>query len=175
MKNKQKPVSNLIKKQFVDYSQYKDRNYLIVSDKDRFIDENNKNWVDAYADYRTSAKGGNYRVLKVNINDIYDQFGYGIDRHNIALNNFIIYFKDKFTNPDYVFIIGKGLEYNEIRTNQQLDENKGLFFVPTYGLPGSDNLLAARSGKSYPDLPIGRIAAVDYHQIASYLSKVKKY
>ncbi len=170
-----KPVSNLIKKQFVDYSQYKDRNYLIVSDKDRFIDENNKNWVDAYADYRTSAKGGNYRVLKVNINDIYDQFGYGIDRHNIALNNFIIYFKDKFTNPDYVFIIGKGLEYNEIRTNQQLDENKGLFFVPTYGLPGSDNLLAARSGKSYPDLPIGRIAAVDYHQIASYLSKVKKY
>ncbi len=170
-----RPVSSLTKKQFVDYSQYKDRNYLIVSDKDRFIDGNSNNWVETYADYRTSVKGGSYRVLTVNINDIYDQFGYGIDRHNIALNNFIIYFKDHFTNPDYVFIIGKGLEYNEIRTSQQLNDNKDLFYVPTYGFPGSDNLLAARSGKSYPDLPIGRIAAKNYHQIASYLSKVKKY
>ncbi len=170
-----KVISSLTKKQFIDYSQYMDRNYLIISDKDRFIDGNNKNWVDAYADYRISDKGGNYRVLTVNINDIYDQFGYGINRHNIALNNFIIYFKDHFTNPDYVFIIGKGLEYNEIRTSQQLNDNQDLFYVPTYGFPGSDNLLAARSGKYYPDLPIGRIAARNYHQIASYLSKVKKY
>ncbi len=170
-----KNVTGLQKVEFVDYLQYKDKNYIIISDENRFVDDNNTNWVEEYADYRSSPEGGSYKPFIVDIHNIYNQFGYGIDRHNIALNNFLVYLKDHFTNPKYVFIIGKGLEYNEIRTKNQLEENKDLFFIPTFGYPGSDNLLGARFNKNYSAIPIGRIAVRNYQQIETYLNKVKKH
>ncbi len=170
-----KIVSGLAKETFIDYTLYSDKDYIIISDKSRFVDDNNKNWIEEYSDYRSSTKGGSHKTLIVDIKDIYNQFGYGINRHNIALNNFIIYIKDNFSNPEYIFIIGKGLEYNEMRTEEQLSENKGLFIVPTFGYPGSDNLVASRYKKDYPELPIGRLAAKNYLQVALYLQKIKKY
>ncbi len=170
-----KTIQSLKKVEFVDYLQDKDKNYIIVSDKDKFVDESNTNWVEEYAGYRSSTQGGSYKTLLVNINNIYNQFGYGIDRHNIALNNFIIYLKDHFINPEYIFIIGKGLEYNEMRTASLIDENKDLYIVPTFGYPGSDNLLAARFNKNYAEIPIGRIAVKNHQQIQTYLNKVKKH
>ncbi len=170
-----KNVTGLKKVEFIDYLQNKDKNYIIISDKNRFVDDNNTNWVEEYANYRSSPEGGSYNTFIADIHNIYNQFGYGIDRHNIALNNFIVYLKDHFTNPEYVFIIGKGLEYNEIRTKNQLEENKDLFIIPTFGYPGSDNLLGARFNKNYSAIPIGRIAVRNYQQIETYLNKVKKH
>ena len=170
-----KSVTGLHKVEFIDYLQDKNKNYIIISDKNRFVDDNNTNWVEEYANYRSSPEGGSYKTFIADIHNIYNQFGYGIDRHNIALNNFIIYLKDHFTDPRYVFIIGKGLEYNEIRTKDQLEENKSLFFIPTFGYPGSDNLLGARFNKNYSAIPIGRIAVRNYQQIETYLNKVKKH
>lgn len=172
---KVKSVSALVKTEFYDFLQLKDKNYIILSDKDKFIDENQKNWVEEYANYRSSLEGGNYNTTIVNVKDIYDQFGYGISRHSQGLNNFLIYVKDNFTNPEYIFIIGKGLEYSEIRTKAQLEEVGGYFHVPTFGYPGSDNLLTARYNSDYPELPIGRIAAKTHDQIRMYLDKVKSY
>lgn len=170
-----KEVNKIEKINFFDYLQVKDKNYIIVSDKDRFVDESGKNWVDEYSNYRSSVEGGSHKTYIVNIHDIYDQFGYGVDRHVIGLNNFLIYLKDKFINPEYIFIIGKAIEYSEIRTEEQRNNLNNLFFVPTYGYPGSDNLLVARYKKDYPVLPIGRIAARDYNGIEKYLNKVKRH
>jgi len=176
--NVQKSISQIesIKKvEFVDFLQLSDKNYIILTDKGKFIDENQVDWVEEYANYRSSVIGGSFKTLIVDVNDIYNQFGYGIDRHVQGVNNFIIYLKDNFVNPEYIFIIGKGLEYNEMRTESQLAESKGYFFVPTFGYPGSDNLLGARFGQDFSDIPIGRIAVKNYEQINTYLDKVKKH
>ena len=74
-------------------------------------------------------------------------------------------------NMSHVFIIGKGREYAAYRTEAQ-KENDPFFFVPTYGFPGSDNLLVADWGNTSPNVPIGRIAARNTDQIRIYLNKV---
>ncbi len=167
-------ISSIDKVEFKNYQQYEDKNYIIISDLDAFIDGSGTNWVSEYENYRSSEEGRGFNTLSVDIDDIYENFGYGISNHSQAINNFIIYLKDHFTNPEYIFIIGKGLEYNYIRTQEQLDDPANKFFIPTYGSPGSDNLLASRYNTDTPVIAIGRIAVRDYSQIEQYLNKVKK-
>jgi len=170
-----KNIDDLELTKFHNFLQDKDKNYIIITAKNAFIDDNNTNWVTEYENYRSSAEGGNFKTLVVDVQDIYDQFGYGVNRHAQGMNNFIIFIKDFFDSPEYIFLIGKGLEYNEIRTNDQLNDPLNTFFVPTYGFPGSDNLFAARYNTNYPVLAIGRIAAKNWQQIKNYLDKVKKH
>lgn len=170
-----KNISVLNKMNFIDFNNFTDKNYLIITDKSRFNDENQINWVDEYVKYRESAQGGNHKALVVNVQDIYDQFGYGISRHSQALNNFAIFYKDFFTNPEYIFLMGKGLEYDEVRTTEDLETNKSYFIVPTYGYPGSDNLLAARYNVNHQEMAVGRIAAKNHEHIRIYLEKVKSF
>lgn len=168
-------VSGLKKMNFKNFSESFDKNYLIITDKEKFNDANQVNWVEEYGKYRESGEGGNFKTLIVDVDDIYNQFGYGIERHSQALNNFIIYYKNYFQNPEYVFIIGKGLQYDEIRTNQDIEEHKNIFVVPTFGYPGSDNLLAAEFNKNHASLAIGRLAARNHQDIQTYFNKLKKY
>ena len=168
-----KSIGTIKKVVFNDITSSTDRNYIIITKRSVF--NSGQDVVQEYADYRASSIGGRFKTLIVDINDIYEQFGYGIERHNQCLNNYIIYLKDKFINPKYILIIGKGLEYNEIRTTEQLNNPINLFHVPTYGHPGSDNLMAARHGQNYPVIPIGRIAAKNSNQLQTYLNKVKQH
>ena len=170
-----KEIESLKKMEFIDYTGSFDKNYLIITNKDKFDNGAGGNVVDEYIDYRQSSQGGSFKVIATEIQNIYDQFGYGINRHSQAMNNFIMYYKDFFTNPEYVLVIGKGLEYPEIRTYDQLEEQKNVFIIPTYGYPGSDNLMASRLNDNHQNLAIGRIAARDYSQLETYLNKVKKY
>lgn len=170
-----KTVTSLKKMNFINFSEFFNKNYLVITDKEKFNDANQVNWVEEYVKYRESGEGGSYKSLIVDVDDIYNQFGYGIERHSQALNNFIIYYKNYFQNPEYVYIIGKGLQYDEIRTNQDIEEHKNIFVVPTFGYPGSDNLLAAEFNKNHASLAIGRLAARNFDDIQTYLNKLKKY
>ena len=168
-----KSIHSLERVSFNNITSGIDKNYIIITKREAF--NSGQDLVQGYANYRSSTIGGGYKTMIVDINDIFNQFGYGIERHNQSLNNYIIYIKDKFIDPKFILIIGKGLEYDEIRTQEQLDNPINLFHVPTYGHPGSDNLMAARHGDDYPVLPIGRIAAKNANQLFTYLEKVKKY
>ena len=46
-------------------------------------------------------------------------------------------------------------------------------FVPTYGFPGSDNLLTSENGNRFPAVATGRIAAISPADVAIYLRKVR--
>ncbi len=170
-----KQVDNLLPLKFHNFLQDKDKDYIIITKKDAFIDDNQTDWITEYDNYRSSVEGGSFKTLVVDVQDIYDQFGYGINRHAQGMNDFILFIKKYFDSPKYIFLIGKGLEYNEIRTNTQLNDPLNTFFVPTYGYPGSDNLLAAEFNKNYPIMPIGRIAAKTWQQVRNYLNKVKSH
>ena len=48
-------------------------------------------------------------------------------------------------------------------------------YVPTWGVPGSDNLLVAREGENHPAIPIGRLSAVSESAITDYLDKIRTH
>ena len=132
-----------------------------------------QNVVGQYADYRRSAEGGGYNVQVYNILDIYDQFGYGIEKHSQSIRNFAAMQRDKWSSAQGVLIIGKGLQYKWARTCE--GDCPDWFKVPTYGIPGADNLLFAEPGELIPDIPVGRIPVIDQTELQVYLDKLKEY
>ncbi len=150
-------------------------NFLMISHPALLDDGNGNNYIEEYAAYRNSDSGGNYSTHTVFIQDIYDQFGYGISRHSQSLNNFTNFIRENWADLKYILIIGKGRDYVETRTKTQLEDPKNLFYVPTYGYHGADALIAAQSGTNAPAIPIGRIAAKTPGHIKDYLNKVKAH
>ncbi len=130
----------------------------------------------AYKNYRQTLAGGSYNVISANIDELYEQFSYGINKHPLAIKNFCKYLNDSLANaPKYVFIIGKGVGCDAlISTTQSLN------LVPTMGVPSCDNLLtsvltSSNPNKYAPEIPIGRIAALSNNDVNVYLAKVQQH
>lgn len=172
-------VERVVPVQFRDYRAVP-ADYLILSHPAFFADpaQGNANPVAAYADYRRSAAGGAHEVLVVDVNDLYEQFSYGVRYHPIAVRNFLHYVRKQWPSPPkYLLIIGKGLDYDRFRRptdQQQLADS--LFFVPTYGSPGADMLFVLEGkGLSQPLLAVGRLAVTRPAQVWEYLNKVREH
>lgn len=134
----------------------------------------------SYENYRRSSSGGSHNVIVANIDDLYDQFGYGIPKFPLAIRHFADYCLDTFpTAPHNFFLLGKSIQTNLAR-NQQVDPtgvNYSSSLVPSIGYPTCDNMLVAvlnGSGLS-PAIPIGRLAARNNSEINTYLQKVDEY
>lgn len=169
-----KQVNNIQAVQFRDYSA-ENADYIILSNKALYKDPaGNTDYVAAYADYRRSPQGGGFKVSIVDIDELYEQFAYGVRYHPLAVRNFVQFIHKKWNNPRYLLIIGKALDYNTFRTaNAQNTLADSLFYVPTYGSPGADQLLVMRQKKlSDPLMAVGRLAVVKPSEIRDYLNKV---
>ncbi len=149
--------------------------YIILTNKHLRIGE--LDYIQAYADYRASAAGGGYRTEVIEVDELYDQFAYGMHRHPLAIRNFGHYMEQQWDNPRYVFIIGKGQTFTALRTRNALlqRDTNGVAHVPTFGAPGSDNLLLADNHSQVPRIPIGRLAATTPDEVRMYLQKVRDY
>lgn len=152
----------------------KDQQYLIISNKTLY--QFGPNYVEDYANYRSSEVGGNFKTEIVEVQDIYDNFGYGIDYHFYSFKQMTKYMKENWKNLEYVFIIGKALEYNSMRTQNDVINNKDrVFFVPTFGYAGSDNMLFSEGNRRDPEFAIGRLAATTSTDIKNYLDKIIQF
>lgn len=169
-------VGTLTPRNFIDYGHpdYQG-NYLIISNS-LLYNGTSGNPVEAYAQYRSSAAGGSYNAKIYTIDQLTDQFAFGIKRHPAAVKNFIRYAEDIFTAyPQAVFLIGKGVNYIDARTNQANPLLERLNLVPSFGHPASDNLLVARDNETISSIPVGRLSAVLPSEVEIYLEKVKEY
>ncbi len=137
--------------------------YLILS-ADLFVEGAARR----YATYRSSPEGGGYRTAVIGAQAIQDYFAYGIDRHPVGMRNLISFLKKRGLQS--VFILGKGVEYPGLRLRAQLPG----YFLPTFGSPASDQLLATFPGDPVPHTPIGRLAATTPQQVDAYLLKVQE-
>ncbi len=145
--------------------------YVLFTSKELDIeDSNGENWVRNYADFRSSPVGGSYNVEVIHVEDVINQFGYGIDNHTIGIRNWANYMSSRWSNWKFTFIIGKAYEYSIQRGNPALKS-----FVPTHGEPGSDHLSFANADNTYPDMNIGRLAAKNLLEIEKYLKKMQVY
>ncbi|MBI5914041.1 MAG: hypothetical protein HY842_01585, partial [Bacteroidetes bacterium] len=170
-----KSVTALQPINFIDYGAM-DAAYIILSNPKLYNDGNGNNYVQQYADYRSSATGGSFETVVVDVQQVYDQFGWGLNRHALSVRDFGHFVKKHWVDVKYFFVMGKGREYPNVRTQAQLiSTSNSTYFVPTFGMPGSDNLLLAGADGFTPIIPIGRIAASTTEDIRIYLQKVKEF
>jgi hypothetical protein len=152
-------------------------NYLIITNTALFTGSHGNNPVDDYKNYRASAAGGGYNVQVVDVDELIDQFGFGIKKNPIAIKNFIRFARNKFASPlKNVFLIGRGMTYNTYRTRESDPVANKLNLVPCFGFPASDNLLSSEDVSSPVAVtPIGRLSVVKGSEIEVYLDKIKQY
>ena len=170
-------ISFLQKKNFVDFGIAANQgNYLIISNSALFSGSAGINNVEQYRLYRNSAAGGNYNAKTVDIEELVDQFAYGIKKHPSAIKDFIQFARNKFAiTPQYVFLIGKGITYDQYATNFSSQYADKLNLVPTFGNPASDVMLSSPYGSIVPSVSIGRLSAISGDEVGTYLSKIKEY
>jgi hypothetical protein len=151
-------------------------NYVIISHPALYDDGTGVNQVEQYRQYRASTAGGGYSAVIKDINELTDQFAFGIKHHPLAIRNFSYYSLANFTTPPtYFLLMGKGLNYQEFRKRETDPNISKWALVPTFGYPASDNLLFAQRTRSFPEVNLGRISAVSGKEIKHYLDKVKQF
>ncbi|MDQ6757012.1 MAG: C25 family cysteine peptidase [Bacteroidota bacterium] len=170
-------VLNITQRNFVNYSLASNQaNYLIISNKALFDNGAGQNYVEQYRAYRASAAGGSFNAKIFDIDQLNDQFAFGIKHHPFSIKDFLQFAKTNFSStPKFVFIIGKGVtyvDYSFIKTDPQADK---LNLVTTFGYPASDIRLASDYNSLVPDISIGRLSVINGNEIANYLQKMQQF
>lgn len=171
-------VTNFIQRNFVNYGLPANQgDYLIITHPALLTGTGGTQPIEDYRNYRSSAAGGGYNAKVYMIDELIDQFGLGIKMHPLSIRNFIRWTRVAYSSPvQNVFLVGKGIQYIQFRGNESNPNINKLCFVPTFGHPASDILLAAEPGPDQiPRTPIGRLAVINGDEITTYLNKVIQY
>ncbi|MEM9846710.1 MAG: C25 family cysteine peptidase [Bacteroidota bacterium] len=164
-------ADNVEKRAFVEFDFFLvEHDYIILSGPELFDDGNGVNYVQNYADYRASAAGGFYNPIVVDVTQIYDQFGYGVDRHEQSIRNFLKRAEIPW-GASYLFIIGKGWDKINMRNTGYSEYD----IVPTFGYPHADYGFVLANDSNIPSLAVGRLSAYTPEQVRIYLDKIQEY
>ncbi len=169
-------VNALTQKAFTDFSQSANQaNYIMISHASLSASSNG-DALENYRAYRASAVGGSFLAKLYDIDELVDQFAYGIKKHPSAVKNFINYARNFFSpTPRYVLLIGKGITYDQYRLHEAEPITERMNLVPTFGNPGSDNILGSSDNDPTSEIAIGRISAVTGDEVNSFLDKIKQH
>src|SRR5574343_358909 len=139
-----------------------------------------------YAAYRNSVSGGNYNVVLANCNELYQQFGGGIEKHINGIRRFAHFMYDAASQkPVGLFLMGKGIREANVSGvtvtgpgSRTSPANFALSLIPSFGQPSSDNCITSNlpgTTKWTPLIPTGRVAAKNNQELADYLEKIQAY
>lgn len=169
-------TSGFTQRNFINYGTVANQgDYLIISNPVLYNNGSGVNYVDQYRQYRSSIAGGSFNAKVVSIDELTDQFAFGIKKHTSAVRDFIRYSNTWGAKPKYVLLIGRGTDYHAYRDFETDPAADKINLIPTFGWPASDNLLAANPGELVPTIPLGRIPAVNGTEVGIYLDKMKQY
>src|SRR3984885_3939516 len=133
-------INNLLKRNFISYADPSNQGtYLIISNPILYTGSHSNNPVADYKGYRSSAAGGSFNAQIYDINELVDQFAFGIKKHPLSIQNFLRYARSTFgVKPQFVLLIGHGMDYVDWNTNSEAYHNPQadqLNLIPTYGYP----------------------------------------
>ena len=171
-------VTSLQTRNFVNYLTAANQgNYLIITHPVMQTSTSGANPIEDYRAYRSSAAGGGHTARVYLIDELYDQFGLGVKKSPAAIRNFILWARSRFSSPvKNVLLIGKGLSYTQYRSFESNPDIEKLSFIPSFGFPASDNLLACDTrGDGIPKVSIGRLSTISGDEVLVYLAKVRQY
>ncbi len=129
-----------------------------------------------YKTYRNSISGGAHNVVTGDIEELYLQFGGGIQKHPAAIRRFVSFvYNNSSQKPEGLFLVGKGISVAETR---YLANSFQKCLIPPMGYPPSDNAITAGMFGSEawePLLPTGRISVSTNQDLDNYLAKIVQY
>lgn len=142
--------------------------YLIITSKK--LDSLNMN-ADDYAAFRSNSIHGGYDVAILDVEDLVDHFGYGVPNDPRAIRNAINYYADN-GNAKRVLLFGKGRTFTGVRTPIQIaTSTNASYFVPSFGIPASDNLLALNPLTKNISVSLGRLSVQNAEQVEVAIEK----
>ncbi|MCT4582462.1 MAG: C25 family cysteine peptidase [Flavobacteriales bacterium] len=158
--------------QFNDYRVFTATNPFLIITHQRLM-----SGAQDYATYRAAA---GYDTLIADIQELYYQFGGGIEKHPLSIRRFCKQAIELWPNePGHLFIIGKSVrDVNESSLGSRQDAAAfARNLVPSYGYPSSDNhfTVGLELGMESFAVPTGRLSVTQNFQIQEYLSKVMAY
>jgi hypothetical protein len=157
---------------------YLSSDYIIVTHKSLMAE------AEQYKTYREqSGYPELYTPMIADIDELYDQFAYGIRKNPLAIRNLVRFATINFhQTPKNLFIIGKSYRAGENSTAMSIYRRTTWCYdatlVPTFGVPPSDNLFS--TGLINPNeysmaIPTGRLSAKIPEHVTLYLNKVMEY
>lgn len=162
-----KPVNSAgaIPGRFRDFSTlYANRDYLLITAS--------VFWNEAlqYASYRSLT---GYNPLVLDVRELYDQFGYGMNGHPLGIYRFLNFAKQQWqVKPRSIFIIGKSYFPDVVRLNPAIAAQN---YIPAMGYPPTDNnYVYENTSPPRHHTPIGRLAARSPADVSNYLLKVQQ-
>lgn len=156
-----------LKEQTIDLSVPFD--YLIITNKLL------KTSAEEYAQYRSGISGGSHNVKLVYVDELMDEYSYGI-YHPTSIRNALKRISDDGAHNDLlVLLLGKGQQYTNIRFDGE--RRRLLDLVPAIGASPSDYLYVSSLNFSSMTnwFPICRIPAKTDQEVRIYLNKVKEH
>lgn len=117
-----------------------------------------------------------YRSVKVNIEDLYDIFNYGM-QDPVAVRNFMIYNRENWAQPapKFLCLLGRAsLDPKRNSSSSQYYQN----LVPTYGNPPTDGYFVnfnVGTFTYYHQISVGRIPAYTVSEAQAAVDKVISY
>ncbi|HBS87394.1 MAG: hypothetical protein A2W91_13855 [Bacteroidetes bacterium GWF2_38_335] len=163
------PVTGGIERvSFIDYSATGfNSDYIIVTHSSLMSKANE------YKAYRNST---GFSTLVVDVDQLYDQFAFGVQKHPAGIRNFTRFLIDNYDSiPKYMLLIGKSVKFSDARKNTYSDSVAySITTVPSFGSPATDNLFTAGlNGTNFESaIPTGRIGARNPGQVEIYLNKL---
>lgn len=158
--------------QFTNFSSGPDSAYIIITHPLLWSE------AQAYASYRSANPYHHYSTVVANVEELYDQFGYGVDYSPLGIRRFCEYAINKWNSPpSNLFLIGKGIHTPLFRPDTA-KWTRAQLLVPSFGYPSSDILFTSTLdsiGPFEPAIPTGRLAAATPEEVSTYLSKVETY
>jgi len=168
-------VTDLRRRTFTDFGNPSQQGDYLIITHPRLLSGPGGNPVEAYRAYRASPAGGGHAARIVDIEELTDQFGHGIRQHPAAIMRFLRFARSRFGRPPaHVFLVGRGLTYDQYRLNESKAATAAIALLPTFGSPGSDNMLAADTLGPLAEIDIGRLSAVHPQEVSDYLDKVRE-
>lgn len=131
----------------------------------------------AYSNYRQQR----FNTVLANIDELYDQFGYGVNKSGLALRNYCNYLLNTWpAPPQYLLLLGKSVREAREGNSPGARENVDFFqrnLVPSLGYPSSDNYITAGLVNTTlePAIRTGRISARNAMEVDWYLQKVQAF
>lgn len=170
-------VTAFQQRNFTDYHASANQgDYLMITHSSLQTPYAGANQVEQYRAYRSSVPGGSFNAKIYDIDQLVDQFGYGIKRNPLSIKNFLRYARSNFAAaPKFAFLVGRGLTYAEYRENESNPNADRLNLIPTFGYPASDILLASGTMDPVMNTLISRVSVLYPRELADYLDKVKQY
>ncbi|MCQ2608373.1 MAG: C25 family cysteine peptidase [Bacteroidales bacterium] len=160
-------TKNTTESKFMDFSLEENQgDYIIITEKSLW------NQARLYKQYREQT---GHKVVLVDIEELYNEFAYGVWKHPYAIIGFLNYAQAYWkTKPENVFLIGKGFHVNTFRNNESMYART---LIPPMGNPAGDLLYTVdpRKNSIQSSIGIGRLATESEDEVAIYRKKVRDY